>query len=766
MTAAENTENNVVKARRCILHIGVEKTGTTTFQQVMADNRERLSKAGILYPESAGPENHIRLVVAALDFGTTDNIKRTALQRTKWREDQYRAEFLADFQIELTEKPKATDGNTSDAPDWTTLVLSSELISSRLHTDAEVSRLINWIKPHVETIEVVVFLRRQDRLAESRFSSRLRQGETELDAIFTDGSHRAFPDAPASRLISDHENWFNYDRLIRRYEDAGQREGVSLKIRPVIYDAPEGRSDVLAVFSDILGFDLRAQNQTADLSLNAAMSTPAQMVVAKLNHFVPYADATGASNKIRMKLIGELEKRLDGPRRHVHRSAAIAFFQQFQLSNQAVQDRYFRQNNELFSQDFSSYASDPSPRAGMAENMRINMILVGFLGRYAVARAGDKGRGLLAKLFRAMRKVVGLAKRRLKALRLRIKNPILRVAHLQRVHLRVKAPEALKYGRDRSCDFTIARIVGNDLPPRQSSGQMLSNLRFIIENEPAFERCQKVFLLNRLTDPELAGKARDLILGAGHRLLERPFEAGAYREYCEGLGQEALRQADQSLARFQIMKAYGNPSIKKAHDLALAQNVGKIRFAVDINGARNAALEHGKAETEWTFVLDGSCFLAAQAGERLFEDLSRGQPFAPFLAIPMRRLSSFAELEDPNIEPDWKEEPQLAFHRTSKLKFNEDMVYGFRDKSHLLADLGIPGPWQSKSPYDWVPATVKNARERSFFRYAPACVLRLPPHPDAAKRDDNKEDAHRYRVRLQGLLDAVESLDKTYRQGF
>lgn len=99
MTAAENTENNVVKGRRCILQIGVEKTGTTTFQQVMADNRQRLSKASILYPESAGPENHIRLVVAALDFGTTDNIKRNALQRTEWREDQYRAEFLADTTV-------------------------------------------------------------------------------------------------------------------------------------------------------------------------------------------------------------------------------------------------------------------------------------------------------------------------------------------------------------------------------------------------------------------------------------------------------------------------------------------------------------------------------------------------------------------------------------------------------------------------------------------------------------------------------------------
>lgn len=763
MTAAENTENNVVNGRRCILHIGVEKTGTTTFQQVMADSRERLSKAGILYPESAGTANHIRLVVAALDFGTTDNIKRTALQRTRWREDQYRAEFLADFQIELTEKPTATDGKTPRVPAWNTLVLSSELISSRLHTDAEVSRLIKWIKPHVDTIEVVVFLRRQDRLAQSRFSSRLRQGETELDAIFTDGSHRAFPDAPASRLISDHENWFNYDRLIRRYEDAGQREGVRLKIRPVIYDAPEGRSDVLAVFSGILGFDLRAQNQTADLSLNTAMSTPAQMVVAKLNRFIPYADATGASNKVRMRLISELEKGLEGPRRQADLAAAKAFLQQFELSNQAVQDRYFSPNSELFSQDFSFYASDLPPPTGMAEITRINLILVGILGRYALARAGNKGRSFGVRLKRALQKRVSSAKRRLKALRLRIKNPILRFAQIQRVHLSGKAPGLLRYGRDRSCDFTIARIIGNDLPPRQSSGQMLSNLRFIIENEPAFERCQKVFLLNRLTDPELAGKARDLILGAGHRLLERPFEAGVYQEYCEGLGQEALRQADQSLARFQIMKAYGNPSIKKAHDLALAQNVGKIRFAVDINGARNAALEHGKAESEWTFVLDGSCFLTAQAGERLFEDLSQGKPFAPFLAIPMRRLSSFAELENPNIEPDWKEEPQLAFHRTSQLKFNEDMVYGFRDKSHLLADLGIPGPWQSKSPYDWVPATVKNARERSFFRYAPACVLRLPPHPDAAKRDDNRENAQRYRVRLQGLLDAAESLDKTYR---
>lgn len=36
------------------LHIGTEKTGTTTLQSFLSKNRDALSKQGIIYPKSPG----------------------------------------------------------------------------------------------------------------------------------------------------------------------------------------------------------------------------------------------------------------------------------------------------------------------------------------------------------------------------------------------------------------------------------------------------------------------------------------------------------------------------------------------------------------------------------------------------------------------------------------------------------------------------------------------------------------------------------------
>ena len=67
--------------RRAILHIGTEKTGTTTLQHFFSANRTRLAEAGILAPTSLAPEpaplNHTHLVAHALADWRLDDELRT-----------------------------------------------------------------------------------------------------------------------------------------------------------------------------------------------------------------------------------------------------------------------------------------------------------------------------------------------------------------------------------------------------------------------------------------------------------------------------------------------------------------------------------------------------------------------------------------------------------------------------------------------------------------------------------------------------------------
>ncbi|MGB1209369.1 MAG: hypothetical protein ACPG7W_09280, partial [Paracoccaceae bacterium] len=68
--------------KACYLHIGMEKTGSTTIQSTMVANRKRLLNSGYFYSWAMGRENHVNLVVYARDDDTSDNQRKHALART------------------------------------------------------------------------------------------------------------------------------------------------------------------------------------------------------------------------------------------------------------------------------------------------------------------------------------------------------------------------------------------------------------------------------------------------------------------------------------------------------------------------------------------------------------------------------------------------------------------------------------------------------------------------------------------------------------
>ena len=60
-------------------------------------------------------------------------------------------------------------------------------------------------------------------------------------------------------------------------------------------------------------------------------------------------------------------------------------------------------------------------------------------------------------------------------------------------------------------NFVLYRIIGNDLPPRHERGQSLRSLRFILENEPALEACEKHFVVNRIVDTAMEAEIIELL---------------------------------------------------------------------------------------------------------------------------------------------------------------------------------------------------------------------------------------------------------------
>jgi hypothetical protein len=153
--------------QKIFLHVGVEKTGTTTLQLTMAINRRRLQQHGFAYPIAPGEFNHIGLTLYAADPEAVPDLRQTA----GVLDGQAYDAFLRRYPAQLREELARSGCHTA--------ILSSEHCSSRLRTVAEVAKLYHVIAPLARECRAIVYLRRQDELVASRYSTAVKSGATD-----------------------------------------------------------------------------------------------------------------------------------------------------------------------------------------------------------------------------------------------------------------------------------------------------------------------------------------------------------------------------------------------------------------------------------------------------------------------------------------------------------------------------------------------------------------------------------------------------------
>lgn len=718
--------------KRAVIHIGTEKTGTTSLQNVFANSRMQLRNQGILFPRSAGLVNHTILVAASEDDGLVDNIKAHILASRRCSENQLRRKF----RVELTQEMQS-------GPPWHTLLLSSELIHSRLHTRTEVERLLSFLRDAVDEIQIVVVLRRQDRLAVSRFSTAIRAGHTGFDDVFGDIAGHGFLQVPDGRDISDMVHYYDYAALLDRFID--HTEDANIVVR--LHDADRQKFDPLEVLSETLEFD-RSLFVNATPELNKAMSAEAQFVISQLNRRFSAHLPSGKRDPDYIALIRQIETDLPGRPRTVARHEAEAFLARFAVSNERVRARFFPDRPTLFDDDFSMY---PEAVDYSDLNLRLAPLIAGYAAEAQTFPSGasnlEDDEPILVKIRRKLEKKKEKIKRKLK--KQPIASDFLRVCRWGTVmHRNLGTARPQVPGNNRG-KFVVARVMGNDLYPRHGAGQMMKNLRFILENEPNLPNCKKLFVLNRLFDADRETEALKLIEKYDAQALVIPFVSSEYAK------------SDWDIAPFGRpdffeSKAFSGSSKFEQTRMCLVACGPKIRYAMNINGARNSALRAGRELAEWTAVLDGNCIFT-DASFAQFRKNCMSSSFAPFVVIPMQRLEQNTDYF--GQEPGYRspEEPQVAFHHSASQNFDERLLYGLRDKTSLLKSLGVPGPWHVWSQLDWLPDEVPRSAEKYHYKWSSGAVFRLSS--GGAGLEQRGAQENRYGTRNVSILATISELN-------
>lgn len=199
--------------------------------------------------------------------------------------------------------------------------------------------------------------------------------------------------------------------------------------------------------------------------------------------------------------------------------------------------------------------------------------------------------------------------------------------------------------------FGIFRIIGNELFPRDKKGSRFSVTRTIVSVEPEFTECEKIWILNRFWNSELKLNLHNYLTNQNHIVFDIPFE----------------REKFNSLSKRE-----------------------KFRYLLTLNSARNTALKIGKEKYEYSILLDGDCFFDSLQWQCFIEKLNfieNSNNIIQIFSFPIKRL--IYKNGSIKMINNQKEEPQLAFSSSSKLFFDDKILYGFRDKVDLLKKLGF-----------------------------------------------------------------------------
>ncbi len=258
--------------------------------------------------------------------------------------------------------------------------------------------------------------------------------------------------------------------------------------------------------------------------------------------------------------------------------------------------------------------------------------------------------------------------------------------------------------------FVLYRIIGNDLPPRHTSGQSRKNLAFILEHEAHLPGCEKRFVVNRIVDRREERAILQLLEEAGAACLHIPFESAAYRRVSWDIEGVPVEYAPWT-------KRFANLSTAEQGRVLMRLYRHKNNHVMNNNGARNAALREGREIAKWVLPWDGNCFITTSAWSEIVAAVRANLELLCFV-VPMARISDNTQLFGADFRPEVKAEPQIFFRRDAAVEFDPAYYYGRRPKVELFWRLGVPGSWDAWLLEPWDLPCPPYAKEASAFGYA------------------------------------------------
>ena len=306
---------------RILLHIGVEKTGTSTIQESLTLNRKNLAEYGYEYLHMEGRNEYRDLPAYCMNPSRIDNYFKESLINDYFSRQEFDNNFIRDFRSKMMNLTSSVH----------TVIISSEHLSSRLKYEDEIQRLKRLLSDYSSDIDVLVYIRNQVDKAISNYSTKIKSGGSlSLDKYLVGFSEE----------FSNH-----YDELLRLWEGGFGKQSISVRL----FDHREFiNGDLLDDFYHALDSRLIQHLDYKVSPNNLSLSATGIGLARYVNKIIPKFKPGKGVSRLNRTMITLISKHVGGRKLVLSNAQKRDLRKRFEFSNEQVRKRYFPERSELF----------------------------------------------------------------------------------------------------------------------------------------------------------------------------------------------------------------------------------------------------------------------------------------------------------------------------------------------------------------------------------------------------------------------------------
>jgi glycosyltransferase involved in cell wall biosynthesis len=310
-----------------IVHIGTEKTGSSSIQRFLHSNRIKLRAQGYYFMKSTGVMDDRKLSAFCLDEHTFDDFYRNHLIDNPEKRKAFEKQFMDDFSTELA----SIDQNIH------TVIFSSEHLHSRITSAEGKKKLHNLLSVFFKRITICTYIRPQILLAISRYSTELKSGST-----LTLNEH----------LLQCQTNnpYYNYETYLTSWEEVFGKAHMIVKV----FNKDElFQHDVVKDFCREIGLNISEFEHPK--IFNQSVQPTGQHLLRIINKKLPVFIEGIGRDTFRISLVKIISELYAGRGQMPSKETAEAIQNAFLETNEKVRIKWFPTRKTLFHIDDQSF---------------------------------------------------------------------------------------------------------------------------------------------------------------------------------------------------------------------------------------------------------------------------------------------------------------------------------------------------------------------------------------------------------------------------